>query len=139
MKSLTILTTAFFSLCITYVNAQKKSIVVNVSGFEINEGKLYAALYNSEETFLKEYEIGLIGDVKELKSTVNFENIEEGIYAISVFHDKNNNGKLDTKMFGIPNEPVGTSNNAKGFFGPPKFEDAKFEVKGEKIELNINL
>ena len=62
------------------------------------------------------------------KATVVFENIENGIYAISVFHDENDNKKMDTKIFGIPKEPIGTSNDATGFMGPPKFKDAKFNV-----------
>lgn len=136
MKTLIILITALLSF---KGNTQETTIEVNISDFETNEGKVYVALYNSEETFLKEYTVGLIGGIINLKSTVTFEGIENGIYAISVFQDKNSNGVLDTNFMGIPSEPTGTSNNAKGYFGPPKFEDAKFEVKEEKIQLNINL
>lgn len=136
MKTLIILITALLSF---KGNTQETTIEVNISDFETNEGKVYVALYNSEETFLKEYTVGLIGEITNLKSTVTFEGIENGIYAISVFQDKNSNGVLDTNFMGIPSEPTGTSNNAKGYFGPPKFEDAKFEVKEEKIQLNINL
>src|SRR5690606_742307 len=137
MKTLIILITSILSFT---VSAQSTStIVVNISGFKSNEGKVYVALYNSADTFLTKHVKGHEGEVSNLKSTVIFEGVENGIYAISVFHDENGNGKLDTGMFGIPSEPVGTSNNAAGFFGPPEFKDAKFEVTGEKIELNINL
>ena len=34
-------------------------------------------------------------------------------------------------MVGMPKEPWGMSNNARGNFGPPKFEDARFELKGD--------
>src|SRR5690606_25599330 len=137
MKTLLIL---FISLLSFTLNAQKTStIVVNISGFESNEGKVYVALYDSASTFLTKHVEGQVGELSDLKNTVTFEGIENGTYAISVFHDENGNEKLDTGMFGIPSEPVGTSNNATGFFGPPEFEDAKFEAAGEKIELNINL
>jgi uncharacterized protein (DUF2141 family) len=46
---------------------------------------------------------------------------------------------MDTKLFGIPKEPYGFSNNAKGFMGPPSFEDAKFVLDHDKtifIEVN---
>lgn len=136
MKTLLILITSFLSFT---GSAQTSTIVVNMSDFESNEGKVYVALYDSADTFLTKYVKGLIGEVSNLKSTVTFEGVENGTYAISVFHDENGNGKLDTGMFGIPSEPVGTSNNATGFFGPPEFDDAKFKTTGEKIELNINL
>lgn len=137
MKTLLILIISLLSFT---VKAQNTSIiVVNISGFESNEGKVYVALYDSADTFLAKHVEGQVGELSDLKSTVTFEGVENGTYAISVFHDENGNGKLDTGMFGIPSEPVGTSNNAVGFFGPPKFVDAKFEVTGEKIELNINL
>lgn len=137
MKTIVILITSFLSFTVSAQNTS--TIVINISNFESNEGKVYVALYDSADTFLTKHVKGQIGEVSDLKSTVTFEGVENGTYAISVFHDENGNGELDTQMFGIPSEPVGTSNNATGFFGPPEFEDAKFEVTGKKIELNINL
>ena len=40
----------------------------------------------------------------------------------------NNNKKMDTNFFGIPKEPIGISNDATGFMGPPKYKNAKFKV-----------
>ena len=45
---------------------------------------------------------------------------------------------MDTNFLGIPKEPIGISNNAKGFMGPPKYKDAKFELKHDKT-LKINI
>ena len=63
---------------------------------------------------------------------MTFENIPEGTYAVSIFHDENNNDKLDSNFIGIPKEDYGCSNNAKGFMGPPKWKDAKFELNSDK-------
>lgn len=64
--------------------------------------------------------------------------IPYGTYAISAIHDENKNNKLDTKFF-LPQEGVACSNNPKTKFGPPKFNDAKFDFseKNNKISLNI--
>jgi uncharacterized protein (DUF2141 family) len=67
----------------------------------------------------------------------NFTGLRPGTYAISVFHDENSNGKLDTNFLGIPKEGVGASNDAKGHFGPPKFADAAFQFPGGHLELKI--
>ena len=59
-----------------------------------------------------------------------------GTYAISVYYDINDNGKLDTGLFRIPKEKIGFSNNARGRFGPAKWKDTQFDVT-EDIEVNI--
>ena len=42
-------------------------------------------------------------------------------------------------FMGIPKEDIACSNNAKGFMGPPKYEDAKFTItKDLKIEIKFN-
>ena len=51
-----------------------------------------------------------------------------GEYAVAIVHDENGNGRLDTSWLGIPKEGLGTSNNARGRLGPPKYRDAKFSV-----------
>ena len=78
---------------------------------------------------------GTKSEITNHSCTIIFENIPKGTYAVSIFHDENNNGKLDTNFFGIPNEDYGCSNNAKGFMGPPKWQDAKFKLNTNKTLL----
>ncbi|MDB2408843.1 DUF2141 domain-containing protein [Crocinitomicaceae bacterium] len=55
-----------------------------------------------------------------------------------MFHDKNNNGKLDKNAFGIPLEPYGFSQNARARFSAPSFNDAKIVLDGnQSIEITI--
>ena len=80
---------------------------------------------------------GVIEDVKIGSVTYTFE-LPDGTYAIGIFVDKNYNNKMDRNLFGVPKEQFGFSNNAKGNFGPPSFEDASFTVLGDmKIEINL--
>jgi uncharacterized protein (DUF2141 family) len=58
---------------------------------------------------------------------------------VSVFHNEDSNGKLDTNFTGIPREGVGASNNAKGHFDPPKFDAAAFRFSGGRLELKITI
>ena len=58
--------------------------------------------------------------------------VASGVYAVSVFHDENGNGKLDTGFMGIPSEGFGASNDAPEKFGPPKYADARFAVTGDQ-------
>ena len=52
-----------------------------------------------------------------------------GVYVISAFHDDNDNGRLDFDDQGIPFEAIGNSRNAVGEFGPPTFDQTKFDVR----------
>ena len=61
-----------------------------------------------------------------------------GTYAIGIFHDANLNNRLDNYFFGVPREQYGFSNDARGFLGPPSFDDAAFSVAG-RAEIAITL
>jgi uncharacterized protein (DUF2141 family) len=122
-----------------FAQAQKINLTVEMTGFKSDDGRVKVGLYNSEGTFLKFIFKSQLSDIKDHSASVTFEGIEKGEYAVSVYHDENNNGKLDTGFMGIPSEGYGSSNNAKGFMGPPKYADAKFEIKANsKIKITIN-
>ncbi|WP_400079858.1 DUF2141 domain-containing protein [Winogradskyella sp. R77965] len=116
----------------------KHNIIVTVKNANSNEGKMFIALYKTESSFLNTTYKAVKSEIKDNQCTITFEDIPDGIYAVSIFHDENNNGKLDSNFFGIPKEDYGCSNNAKGFMGPPKWEDAKFQLnKNESLTIKL--
>ena len=110
------------------VAAQNVNLTVKISGLKSNTGLVQVGLFNSEGTFLKKAYKGVSSEIKSNGATVTFLNIPMGKYAISAYHDKNSNSKLDTNFIGIPKEDFACSNNAKGTMGPPKYEDSKFDL-----------
>mgnify|MGYP006090738909 FL=1 len=68
------------------------------------------------------------------RSIFKIDSLSSGKYALRFFNDDNENGKLDTNLFGIPKEEFGNSNNVKPKFGPPNFKDMIF-----RIEADLNL
>jgi len=68
-----------------------------------------------------------------------FNKVHAGTYGLSAFHDQNENGKLDTNFLGMPIEDYCASNNARGVFGPPSFDDAKFGFRGGTKRLDAHL
>lgn len=126
------------------VFAQKGTIKVTVANFENNEGTCFYCLYNknqSKDFPTKQEQVKCLkAKIANKQSTIQFENLDFGTYAIAIYHDENDNGKLDTNFIGIPKEGMGASNNAKAKLGPPKFEDAKFEhQKNETVLTTITL
>lgn len=141
MKSITIITFILL-MGITEVIGQDLStidVVVKVTNLKSDKGKVFIALYNSQDAFLKSECKSAIVSIENNISNYTFKNLPQGTYAISLFHDENDNGEMDTNFLGIPNEHYGASNNAKGFMGPPKWEDAKFEVKKEIVYQTIKI
>ena len=135
----TILTHLILLLTVFSLQAQN-NIKVTITGFNNNDGKAMVGLYNSEETFLKKEYKAIKTNIKNNQASVEFSDVPDGTYAISMFHDENENGKLDMFMGFYPTEPYACSNNAKGMFGPPKWKDAVFTVTentNKKIEINL--
>lgn len=114
-------------------------ITVNIENLNSNNGHIYISLYDTETSFLGKGFKSMISPIENKSCTITFKNVPNGIYAISFFHDENENKKMDTNFLGIPKEDYGCSNNAKGFMGPPKWEDAKFEINNESITQTITL
>lgn len=122
-----------------FVQAQTATLEVKMTGFKNNTGVVKVGLYDSEANFLKAVYKNLTSEIKNNSASVTFTDIPKGSYAVSIYHDENQNGVLDKNAFGIPSEDYGTSNGATGFMGPPKFEDAKFNVTtNSKINITIN-
>ena len=123
-------------------SVQAGSIRVLVSGLRSDKGQILCALYASAEGFPKKSEKALAhakGKISQKQATCEFSTVAPGTYAVSVFHDENSNGRLDTNFIGMPKEGVGASNNASGHMGPPKFEAAAFQFAGGVLELKITI
>ena len=58
---------------------------------------------------------------------IRLSGIVPGRYAVSLMHDENGNGRLDTTL-GIPREGFGFSNNPGLTFGPPRFSAVVVEI-----------
>ena len=67
--------------------------------------------------------------------TFTADSLAPGEYAVRVMHDVNGNDELDANFVGMPTEPYAFSNNAKGMFGPAKWEDARFVVEGSVTQV----
>ena len=72
-------------------------------------------------------------------TTLTFHDVKPGRYAIALLHDENDNGKADRAAMMIPTEGFGFSRDAKVRMGPPKFQDAAFEVTDRPEHLSIRM
>lgn len=94
------------------------------------KGTIRVALFNSESDFLKQAVESKVVKVSANEASIVFDKLKPGEYAVSVIHDVNENQELDKGFMGIPQEPYGFSNDARGKFGPPSYEASKLNVSG---------
>jgi len=136
MKFLAALITVIILFITNSISAQNKTITVTVVNTTSDAGNVGFALYDKENFRMKPLQAKQ-SKILDGKSTVIFDNIEAGEYAVICYHDKNENNKMDFQSDGMPLEDYGTSNNKMNFFGPPKFEDAKFTIIDKNVSLDI--
>ena len=121
------------------VASAQNSLTVVVDGIEKSNGKVVVAVYDSDNFQKQPLYYGMAKveqDGEEVR--VIIENVASGKYAVAVFHDENDNDKLDTGTFGIPKEKYGFSNNARGKMGPPAFQNCMINII-EDTEINITV
>jgi uncharacterized protein (DUF2141 family) len=100
-------------------------------------------LFNSPEGFPKTITQGTLAPAKERSATgqvrLVFKGLAAGQYAATAFHDLDSNGKLNANLMGLPTEPYGFSNNARGNFGPPAFKDAVITLGEQDLTIEISV
>ena len=137
MKKIIIIITLFIS---GNLIAQTGTIELTVSGINLKKGKNIKIAIYDKVGFLKEINIQKTILSIEKEIIIKLDDIEVGKYAIAVFQDENSDGKMNTNFMGKPKELSGFSNDAKGDFGPPEFNDASFDVFNDKsTKLVIHL
>ena len=117
-------------------------IHVEIGGLRNDKGQVFCALYSSGDGFPNQSEKALArvsSTIVDKRAVCEFSGVAPHTYAVSVFHDENSNGKLDTNFMGIPREGVGASNGARGHLGPPKFDAAAFHFPGGHLDLKITI
>jgi uncharacterized protein (DUF2141 family) len=119
-------------LCASVFPVTGQDLEVTVKNIKNNKGVLVIGLFSSEKTFTK---LPLKAEKPKAEAgtmKVIFQNVEPGDYAISIFHDANENAVLDMNFMGVPKEGFGFSNDAMGVFGPPTFNKAKFSCPASR-------
>ena len=120
----------------------KAPLTVVVTGLRSAKGKVGCTLFAGPRGFPSDPDAAvqrLWCKIDRASSTCPFQPVPAGTYAVACFHDENDNGKIDTGLFGIPTEGTVVSNHAKGTFGPPKYRDAKFAFSAEPMTMTLRM
>lgn len=116
-------------------------VSVTVSGLRSTKGQVLACLTARPDAFpdcerdpgARRVTVPALGLV-----SFDFGVVPQGRYAVSLIHDENANGKLDTRLM-IPREGFGFSRDAPVRMGPPRFEKAAFLVGEGNVHLSVRM
>ncbi len=128
-----IVSTSLLLLTLSLSIGQAATVEVTLAAAP-TEGAIVCMLFDTADTF---------GDLRDPKYTQRFPadgrdtfqltDITAGDYALLVYHDENNNGRLDENFLGIPREPVGFSNGYRPK-GPPSYSRARFTLQTQDVQ-----
>jgi len=89
-------------------NSQKVALRLTVNKLKQASGAIVVSIFNQENTFPidgKEYK-KLSFAVRALSTTCLIKGLEQGDYAIAVFHDQNNDGICNLGLIGAQDRPA---------------------------------
>lgn len=108
------------------------TVTAKIRGLRNTEGGIVAYLH-SEDSFPRKFNKAAKKrhrkSFKSTSTTLRFDDVAPGTYALVVIHDENGNGDLDKNLVGFPKEGIGASNVEKG---RPSWAQAKFEVSEDR-------
>lgn len=115
------------------------SITIEITDAVINGGNIYLYIFSTAENFRNErpdFTFILEAGNSIVSQEVTLSN---GDYLISAFQDANNNGRIDTGLFGIPKELVGLSNYFGRGYPSNNFDRHKILIDNTTGKIVIGL
>ena len=125
------------SLALMATSACAHDLTVEVLGARSDKGTVDGALYADAASWLKTPRAGE-RQPAAARVLLIYRDLPAGRYALSLFHDENGNGKLDSNMIGMPVEAYGFSNNPN-VMRKPTWDEARFELGEADATVRIEL
>lgn len=123
----------------SFADDRTTTLSIDISGIKKDRGTIRVAVFDTKEAWLKKPVYTAVMPVNGNDLRFSQEAVPYGVYAVAVYHDVDSNGELNTNFIGLPKEPYGFSNNARGSFGPAKWKKASFTVDQANTSFNIKV
>lgn len=119
--------------------ARAATLEVTVTDVRNANGHVLAAVCPASE-FLSDH-CRYVEKAPARRGSVNLRitDVPPGTYAVQVFHDENDNMKIDRTLLGLPEEGMAFSNNAPFRFGPPSFGDAAIAIGAQGGVISVRM
>ncbi len=114
---------------------------IRISGLRSTSGNLCLSVFNRAEGFPAQPNTDVKSHCVSAKqaSRIQFDRLVYGDYAIAVLHDENSDGKVNSGMFGVPQEGFGFSRNPKVTMRSPSFQETAIPLNRREQNVSIRL
>jgi len=118
---------------VSQAGGETLTLTVVLDGLASDAGTAAVALYDSPAAYqtLAEPVRKARLEIVDRQCTWTVEGLPHGDYAVTAYHDLDGDGELDKGAFGIPSEPYGFSNDARGKLGPPSWKAVRVSLTGD--------
>jgi len=117
--------------------ARAQTLIIRFEQPVESKGNLLVFIYDKAEGFPMEKERIFRKEIIPANQTseIRINELPFGTYAIIVVIDANGNKIMDRNWLGMPAEDYALSGKPKFRFGPPRFEEVKFDFVSDKQVL----
>ena len=123
------------------VGTGTQQLDITLTNIRNANGQLMVAVYDSPVGFPESFDAAYVRIMLPAQpgtQRLTIAGLQDQAYALTVFHDENENGQLDKNALGMPLEGYGVSNNARNRFRAPDWSKAKFRMRdGKKLFVKL--
>jgi uncharacterized protein (DUF2141 family) len=118
-----------------------KPLTIKISNLRSADAPVVIGIYEDNKHFLKPE--GRLVEYRftphATSLTVQISDQHYGEYAIAVYQDENNSGKMDRNMLGLPTEGWCLSNNFRPKYKTPTYQDCKFDYSNMANTFSLKM
>jgi uncharacterized protein (DUF2141 family) len=123
------------------VDAAAADLRVVVEGLRSDKGHVNLGLYDDPDKFPGRAGVIQSGRAKIQagRAEFTFRDLKPGRYAVSLFHDENDDGQFNRSLIGLPLEGYGFSNNPRVVLSAPSFDACAVAVGQAGAETTVKI
>ena len=115
-------------------------LVLEITGLRNDAGEIFLSVYAGRHGFPNDVAVAIVNrhqPIIDRHCRVVIDDMPYGEYAVSVLHDENLDGQMESTLLGIPKEGFGFSGNPKAKLGPPDYDDVRFLLLAPEKTMTI--
>lgn len=114
-------------------NQTVADLTIEISGLKNAKGKILLLLFSGPAGFPDQSEKSIFSGDFNPGKPIRIPAIPEGNYALTLVHDEDGNGRLNTNFLGVPQEGYSFSNARGKWLERPEFTKAVFAHRQGKV------
>ena len=127
----------FIAALTTLAASAQACPTIEVQNLRENQGNVMIAVYADAASFNKKPVFVTMLKATGNTATVKACGVESAEFSVAVFQDLNGDGKLNSNVFGIPEEPWGASGSPSAF-SAPTWETSKVASNGSPVIVKLS-